>query len=162
MSRDILQTEPLLLAQLEAACNTDPQSAAALLHALLFPLPQDCTPAESAAYARCICRVLLHRRMKTRLLPLLQADTLLRDAVFGQLNTYKHSLVFLLKHIARADDTALLAKVMQLLEQNPYRAAQAPAYSAKWTLADLAHRVLQAPDEYLSVQSRAMLLRWIA
>lgn len=96
--RDFLSEEKQLCAEIEELCVTAPDSA----HALIDGVIADCGEAkadraQSAAVSRICCRFLLHRKMKSRLADTLKTDDELRAAIFGELNTYKYSLVFLFR-----------------------------------------------------------------
>jgi len=115
-------------------------------------------PASSAALAACICRFLLHRRMKTGIVAALRENETLRRALFGQLNSYKYSLCFLLRRVIRADDTALLAELLTLLAQNPFRDDSAADYAKRWSMDFLLRETLRAPAEYLQISEKSRLL----
>lgn len=92
---DFLSEEKGLCAEVESLCMTDPDSA----HALIDSVISDCGEvksdrAQSASVSRVCCRFLMHRKMKSRLVDTLKTDDGLRKAIFGELNTYKYSLVF--------------------------------------------------------------------
>ena len=94
--RDFLSEEKGLCAEVESLCMTDPDSA----HALIDSVISDCGEAksdraQSASVSRVCGRFLMHRKMKSRLVDTLKTDDGLRKAIFGELNTYKYSLVFL-------------------------------------------------------------------
>ena len=93
--RDFLSEEKGLCAEVESLCMTDPDSVIS-----------DCGEAksdraQSASVSRVCCRFLMHRKMKSRLVDTLKTDDGLRKAIFGELNTYKYSLVFLFRRLIR-------------------------------------------------------------
>lgn len=106
--RDFLSEEKGLCAEVESLCMTDPDSA----HALIDSVISDCGEvksdrAQSASVSRICCRFLMHRKMKSRLVDTLKTDDSLRKAIFGELNTYKYSLVFLFRRLIRLNETEL-------------------------------------------------------
>ena len=106
--RDFLSEEKGLCAEVESLCMTDPDSA----HALIDSVISDCGEvksdrAQSASVSRVCCRFLMHRKMKSRLVDTLKTDDGLRKAIFGELNTYKYSLVFLFRRLIRLNETEI-------------------------------------------------------
>ena len=115
--RDFLSEEKGLCAEVESLCMTDPDSA----HALIDSVISDCGEvksdrAQSASVSRVCCRFLMHRKMKSRLVDTLKTDDGLRKAIFGELNTYKYSLVFLFRRLIRLNETELTQELLTLLE----------------------------------------------
>lgn len=150
--RDFLSEEKQLCAEIEELCITDPDSA----HALIDGVIADCGEAkadraQSAAVSRICCRFLLHRKMKSRLADTLKTDDELRAAIFGELNTYKYSLVFLFRRLIRLNETELTDELLSLLKNNPYRDDSAKDYSDRWSLRFIIDEALRAPDDYLDL-----------
>ena len=148
------------LAAIDALCQTDLTAAQEFVTLLLRQSSEAArsTPASSAALAACVCRFLLHRRMKTGIAAALRDNQALRTALFGQLNSYKYSLCFLLRRVVREDDTALLAELLTLLAQNPFRDDGAADYAERWSLDFLLHETLRAPAEYLQISEKSRLI----
>lgn len=152
--RDFLSEEKQLCANIESLCMTDPDSA----HALIDGVLADCGEAkadraQSASVSRVCCRFLMHRKMKSRLVEALKTDDVLRRAIFGELNTYKYSLVFLFRRLIRLNETELTRELLTLLENNPYRDDSAKDYSDRWSLRFIIDEVLRAPDDYLDLSA---------
>lgn len=150
--RDFLSEEKGLCAEVESLCMTDPDSA----HALIDSVISDCGEvksdrAQSASVSRVCCRFLMHRKMKSRLVDTLKTDNDLRKAIFGELNTYKYSLVFLFRRLIRLNETELTQELLTLLENNPYRDDSAKDYSDRWSLRFIIDEALRAPDDYLDL-----------
>ena len=150
--RDFLSEEKQLCAEIEELSVTDPDSA----HALIDGVIADCGEAkadraQSAAASRICCRFLMHRKMKSRLADTLKTDNELRAAIFGELNTYKYSLVFLFRRLIRLNETELTDELLSLLKNNPYRDDSAKDYSDRWSLRFIIDEALRAPDDYLDL-----------
>lgn len=150
--RDFLSEEKQLCAEIEELCITDPDSA----HALIDGVIADCGEAKAdpravAAASRICCRFLMHRKMKSRLTDMLKTDDELRAAIFGELNTYKYSLVFLFRRLIRLNETELTDELLSLLKNNPYRDDSAKDYSDRWSLRFIIDEALRAPDDYLDL-----------
>lgn len=114
--------------------------------------------AASGAYARCICRFLLHKKTKTRLTDIIEKNDGIRRAVFGQLNTYKYSLTFIMKRVFRLNNTELTAEILTLLKNNPFRDEQSKPYSDRWSIAFLITEVLNAPADYMGLQEESLTI----
>ena len=93
----------------------------------------------------------MHRKMKSRLTDMLKTDDELRAAIFGELNTYKYSLVFLFRRLIRLNETELTDELLSLLKNNPYRDDSAKDYSDRWSLRFIIDEALRAPDDYLDL-----------
>lgn len=104
---------------------------------------------KSASVARCLMRFLLHKKSKEFLIPVLTENQGLRKAVFGELNTYKYSIVFMLKRLVKLNDTALTKEVLSLIENNPFRDDTAKDYSDRWSFSFIIRETLSAPEDYL-------------
>ena len=72
-------------------------------------------------------------------------------AIFGELNTYKYSLVFLFRRLIRLNETELTEELLSLLKNNPYRDDSAKDYSDRWSLRFIIDEALRAPDDYLDL-----------
>lgn len=162
---DILSEEKLLGAQLESLCTNDYAQAQRLAESIAQQalLREGLSRAQSAAYARLICRFLLHKKSKSRLVRLLTENETLLTAVFGRLNTYKYSIVFLLKRIFRLNDAFLTQKVLELLEGNPFEEKGAKPWSDRWSLGFVITQALEAPEDYLdlSEENRAVINKFL-
>jgi len=149
--RDFLSEEKQLCAEIEELCVTDPDSAHALIDGVIADCDEACDRAQSAAASRICCRFLMHRKMKSRLVDTLKTDDGLRKAIFGELNTYKYSLVFLFRRLIRLNETELTDELLSLLKNNPYRDDSAKDYSDRWSLRFIIDEALRAPDDYLDL-----------
>jgi len=149
--RDFLSEEKQLCAEVEELCVTDPDSAHALIDGVIADCDEACDRAQSAAASRICCRFLMHRKMKSRLVDTLKTDDGLRKAIFGELNTYKYSLVFLFRRLIRLNETELTDELLSLLKNNPYRDDSAKDYSDRWSLRFIIDEALRAPDDYLDL-----------
>lgn len=149
--RDFLSEEKQLCAEVEELCVTDPDSAHALIDGVIADCDEACDRAQSAAVSRICCRFLMHRKMKSRLVDTLKTDDELRAAIFGELNTYKYSLVFLFRRLIRLNETELTDELLSLLKNNPYRDDSAKDYSDRWSLRFIIDEALRAPDDYLDL-----------
>lgn len=112
--------------------------------------------AVSRAYARCLCRFLLHKKNKSRLTETIKNNETIRRALFGYLNTYKHSLVFIMKRVFRQNDIELTKGILKLLETNPYRDENAKPYSDRWSLDFLISETMKAPADYLNLSDESL------
>ena len=65
---------------------------------------------------------------------IIQANAVLRRAIFGRLNTYQYSLIFLMKRLFRLNDLALTEEILRLLASNPYRDDASKPYESRWSL----------------------------
>lgn len=120
------------------------------------------SPAASAACSRCITRFLLHKKCKALMTDVIKANPILRRAVFGQLNTYQYSLIFLMKRLFRLNDPALTEEILRLLASNPYRDDASKPYESRWSLAFLIDEVLKAPEDYLRLSQAGLELLAVA
>lgn len=146
--RDFLSEEKQLCAEIEELCITDPDSAHALIDGVIADYGEaKADRAQSAAVSRICCRFLMHRKMKSRLVDTLKTDDGLRKAIFGELNTYKYSLVFLFRRLIRLNETELTDELLN----NPYRDDSAKDYSDRWSLRFIIDEALRAPDDYLDL-----------
>ena len=161
---DFLESEKELASRIEALALQDTAAAYDLACTVAHEASlRELSRAESSAAARLICRFLLHRKNKSRLTDCIRESEDIRKAVFGCLNTYKHSLIFLLKRVARENDLALTGEVLRLLGSNPWNDPGAPNYSDRLSVRFVAERTLAAPEDYLclSEESRELLSRFI-
>ena len=151
--------EKSLAAQIDALAAENPEAALAFVAQLSESAVQgELTRAESAAAARLICRFLLHRKNKSRLVNCISESQAIRRAVFGCLNTYKHSLIYLLKRIIRENDLELTREIITLLENNPFSDGTAKPCSDKWSSRINIEGALKVPAEYLSAGDDAARL----
>lgn len=151
-SNNILQQEASLGQKMEALTFNDFEKAEAMAVSLAKETEGlSLTPAASAAYARLICRFLLSKKCKSRLPQYLSQNEDLREAVFGRLNTYKYSLVFLLKRVLRQNDPALTREVLNLLQNNPFETPDAKPWADRWSFGFVVTEALNAPADYLNL-----------
>ncbi len=150
---DILQNEQELAAYIELLTNESPEEARRFCTLLLQENDEKLSinKAVSAAYARCVCRFLLHKKNKSRLGDIIADNSVIRKAIFGRLNTYKYSLVFILKRIFRLNNVLLSKEVLDLLAGNPFRDDSAKSYAREWSLQFLISETLKAPADYLDL-----------
>lgn len=109
------------------------------------------TAAESAAYARLVCRCLLNKKFKNRLTDCIRENETIRRAVFGFLNTYKYSLTFILRRTVRLNDINFTKELLGLLSGNRFCHAAAKPWSDKWSLDFIVEETLAAPPDYLNL-----------
>lgn len=112
--------------------------------------------AASSPYARCLMRFLLDKKMKSHLTDIIESNKVIRTATFGQLNTYKYSLVWIMRRVFRLNKVELTTEIMELLKKNPFRDDNAPTYSERWSLKFLIDEVLSAPMEYLNLTPQSL------
>lgn len=105
----------------------------------------------SSSLSRCLCRFLLHKKCKNTFLTVLRDNKTIKTAFFGQLNTYKYSIVWALKRIVRLGDDEFTSECMALLKNNPYRDDTAKEYESRWSLKFIVSEVLSAPEDYLNL-----------
>lgn len=84
-------------------------------------------------------------------MPVILDNPDLRKIVFGELNTYKYSIVFILKRLVKTGNTDIIKEVLDLLSDNPYRDDSAKDYSDRWSLSFIIRETLSAPDDYLNL-----------
>lgn len=159
-AREMLAREKELASHIDGLTLADRPSAEALCTALVraeaaWPAR---SAASSAACARCVTRFLLHKKCKNTLVETLRRNAELRTAVFGRLNTYQYSLIFLMKRLFRLNDLTLTKEIVALLAANPYRDDTAKAYESRWSLAFLIGETLKAPADYLKLDAASMEL----
>ena len=127
---NFIKDEKLLGAQIDALTEENPDNAMLTAQQLAqTALQNKLSSAESAACARLICRFLLHRKNKSRLVNYIRESEAIRKAVFGCLNTYKHSLIYLTKRIIRENDCSLTSEIISLMQGNQYNNPAAKPYS---------------------------------
>jgi hypothetical protein len=112
--------------------------------------------AVSGAYARCLCRFLLHKKNKSRLMDVIKRNGTIRRAVFGSLNTCKYSLIFILKRVFRQNDAELTREVLALLADNPFRDDTAKSYADRWSLNFILDETMKAPADYLNLSGESL------
>lgn len=154
-----IECEKELGARIDSLSTESPDEAAALARELAQgAMKAELTAPQSAACARLICRFLLHRKNKNRLVSCIRESEAIRKAVFGCLNTYKHSLIYLFKRIIRENDCELTAEIIDLLQNNPYNDSAAKPYSDRWSARTVLEGALKVPEEYLSQGKQAAQL----
>ena len=140
------------------ACSGRPSAEAFCTALALAERDWEQSAACSAACARCIMRFLLHKKCKNTMVETLRQNTALRTAIFGRLNTYQYSLIFLMKRLFRLNDLALTKEILELLAVNPYRDDSAKSYESRWSFAFLINEVLKAPPDYLRLEAATAAL----
>lgn len=155
---DILLDEKEVAARIEDLATVDAQAALEYCRALAQTYGTVEQRAQSAACARCLCRFLLHRKTKSRLPALLREDALIRRIVFGTVNTYKYSLVRMLRIVMRENDPALLTQVLTLLKNNPFADENAKPYTDRWSAAFIVREALTAPADYLKLSEDCLTI----
>lgn len=162
---DILIAEKETGLEIERLCMNDIEAAQAMAQEIAREALAlgDLGRAQSAAYARLICRFLLHKKCKSRLAQLLTENETLTTAVFGKLNTYKYSIIFLLKRVFRLNNTALTQKVLELIKENPFEDSEAKPWSDRFSLGFVIAQALEAPEDYLNLseENRAVIEKFL-
>lgn len=155
---DIIENEQEIATYIDALTSESPGEAEAFCTRFLRENDEQLSlnKATSAAFARCICRFLLHKKNKSRLGDIIADNGIIRKAVFGQLNTYKYSLVFILKRVFRMGSTALTREVLELLAENPFRDEAAKSYAREWSLVFLILETMKAPADYLNLSEESL------
>lgn len=155
---DMIENEQEIAAYIELLTSEIPGEAEAFCTWFLRENDEKLSlnKATSAAFARCICRFLLHKKNKSRLGGIIADNGTIRKAVFGQLNTYKYSLVFILKRVFRMGNTALTKEVLELLTGNPFRDEAAKSYAREWSLEFLILETMKAPADYLNLSEKSL------
>lgn len=159
-AQEMLACEKKLSARIDRLTILDRPAAETLCTALVraeedWPAH---SPASSAACARCVTRFLLHKKCKCTLVETIRQNAALRTAIFGRLNAYQYSLIFLLKRLVRLNDHAMTQELLELLAANPYRDDTAKSYESRWSLAFLMDEVLKAPADYLRLDASSLAL----
>jgi hypothetical protein len=79
------------------------------------------------------------------------------------MNTYKYSIIFVLKRVLKLNDIELTREVLKLISSNPFRDDSAKAYSDRWSLKFIADEVRKAPEDYLNLseESRRILSQYL-
>lgn len=155
---DILLDEKAVAARIEDLITVDTEAALAYCRVLAQTYGTVTQRAQSAACARCLCRFLLHRKIKSRLPALLHEEALIRRTVFGTMNTYKYSLVRMVRLVLRENDPALLTQVLTLLKNNPFADENAKPYTDRWSVAFVVCEALKAPTEYLRLSEESLMI----
>lgn len=137
---------------IDSLTSSSPEEALAFVKEFLKSHCEDFTVrGKSASTARCVTRFLLHKKSKDFLIPVILDNPDLRKIVFGELNTYKYSIVFILKRLVKTGNTDIIKEVLDLLSENPYRDDSAKDYSDRWSLSFIVRETLSAPDDYLNL-----------
>lgn len=155
---DIIEDEQALAAHIDALTNESVQEGERFCTLMLQKNDEKLSlnKAVSAAYARCVCRFLLHKKNKSRLGPIIADNRVIRKAVFGRLNTYKYSLVYMMKRVFRLNNVPLTLEILDLLAENPFRDDSAKSYAREWSLHFLIHESLKAPADYLDLSEDSL------
>ncbi len=151
---NILENRREIMAHIESLIREDLDRAGEYclaLTAVYESLPEK-SKAVAGAFAACLSSYLLHKKNKTRLIELIREQGELSLAFFGRLDTYKYSLVFVLKRIFRENDKKLVQEVLDLLFNNPFRNEGSKPYSDSWSLAFVIDEALKAPEDYLNLK----------
>lgn len=149
MESELIANEKQLGAQIDALTGENLLAAQELVTRLLEE-HRTCFSerAQSACLARLLCRFLLHRKMKAHMLDVINENRAVREAFFGQLNTCKYSLVFVLKRVLRHGTRQLADETIALIKANPFRDDTAKSYSDRWGLEFIAGEI--ARDELVA------------
>ena len=155
---DIIDSEREISAYIEGLTNNNAAEAEQFCTSLLIENEEklSLSRAVSGAYARCICRFLLHKKNKSHLLGIIEENEIIRSAVFGKLNTYKYSLIFMMKRVFRQNKTELTNEILALLSANPFRDEQAKPYADRWSLEFLLTETMKAPEDYLNLSEESL------
>jgi len=155
---DILVCEREISAVIDALTAENPAEAEQFCALLLNENKEklNTNRAVSGAYARCLCRFLLHKKNKSGLTETITNNETIRVAIFGQLNTYKYSLIFIMKRVFRQNDVVLTREILELIAGSPFRDETAKAYSDRWSLGFLIGEVMKAPVEYLNLSDESL------
>lgn len=158
ISDNILVCEREVSAYIETLTNESPGEAEKFCTMLLEENADKLSlnKAVSAAYARCVCRYLLHKKNKSRLGGIIADNDTIRKAIFGRLNTYQYSLIFILKRVFRRNSAALTREVLELLSNNPFRNDLAKSYAREWSLGFLIDETMKAPADYLDLSEESL------
>lgn len=155
---DMIENEQKIAAYIDALTNESTEEAETFCTLLIQENEDELkqNKAASAALARCVCRFLLHKKNKSHLGNIIADNSIMRKAIFGWLNTYKYSLVFILKRVFRLGNAALTLEVLELLAANPFRNDRAKSYARDWSLCFLIHETLKAPADYLDLSEESL------
>lgn len=114
--------------------------------------------AVSACIARLVSRWLMHRKNKDNLVRILSENGYLRRVYFGELNTYKYSIIFAAKRVMRKGDVKLSGEIIELIKNNPYRDDTAEDYSDRFSWRFIAKKILDSQEEYLKLSDDIIAL----
>ncbi len=114
--------------------------------------------AVSACLARLVSRWLMHRKNKDNLVRILSENGYLRRVYFGELNTYKYSIIFAAKRVMRKGDVKLSGEIIELIKNNPYRDDTAEDYSDRFSWRFIAKKILDSQEEYLKLSDDIIAL----
>lgn len=155
---DIIENERAIAAYIDGLTNNNTEDAEQFCTSLLIENEEKFSSnrAVSGAYARCICRFLLHKKNKSYLARVIEENETIRIAVFGKLNTYKYSLIFMMKRVFRQNKTELTKEILELLAANPFRDEQAKPYADRWSLEFLLTETMKAPEDYLNLSEESL------
>ena len=158
IKRDILENERETAAYIDSLTCADPKQAEEFCTRLLSENEEKISAgrAVSAAYARCICRFLLHKKNKNAIVRIIEENSEIRKAVFGKMNTYKYSLIFMMKRVFRQNNAALTEEILSLLKGNPFRDEQAKPYSDRWQMGFLLSETMKAPEDYMNLSEESL------
>lgn len=146
----IMKNKDALGGEIEALVTQNPERALEIVLSLCEAANEGgLTRAESSAFAALVCRFLLAKKNKSRLVALVTGNESIKAAVFGRLNTNKYSLIFLLKRLLRLNDPALTAELLTLIKNNPWCEKQAKPWSDRLSLEFVVTESLRAPEDYL-------------
>lgn len=146
------ENERAVIEKMLSLAAEDGNEALELTLALLENHPAEkISRGESASAARCITAFLLHRRRKSELVPILREENALCEAVFGRLNTYKYSMIFMLRRVMHSGDEALSLKILELIKNNPYRDDAAKDYSEKWSYEFILRELQSDSGDYIKL-----------
>ncbi len=114
--------------------------------------------AASACVARLVSRYLMHRKNKDNMVRVIAESEYLRRVYFGELNTYKYSLIFTAKRVMRKGDVELSREIIGLIKNNPYRDDTAEDYSERYSWKFIARKILDSQEEYLKLSDEIIEL----
>ena len=114
--------------------------------------------AVSACLARLVSRYLMHRKNKDNMVRVIAENEYLRRVYFGELNTYKYSLIFTAKRVMRKGDVELSRELIELIKNNPYRDDTAEDYSERYSWKFIAKKILDSQEEYLKLSDEIVEL----
>lgn len=155
---DVIKNEREIAARIEYLTNENPAEAERFCTSLLTENEEKLSMnrAVSAAYARCICRFLLHKKNKNRLVRIIEDNAEIRGAVFGRMNTYKYSLIFMMKRVFRQNNAKITEEILELLRGNPFRDEKAKPYADRWSLRFLLLETMKAPEDYMNLSDESL------
>lgn len=150
---DIIENEKDFICKIQTLTANEPVAGEEMCTQLLLQNADKLSEsrAVSGVYARCICSCLLHKKNKSRLIDIIKYNVVIRNAFFGKMNTYKYSVIFVLKRVLRLNDVELAKEIIDLLKNNPFRDDNAKSYSDRWSFNFLMEEIAKVSDDYLNL-----------